>query len=192
MFSRKSSVLDALSGQDAVLRTTGRTTPVTVTAVDGKKIVLAYPKGPIADQAILTCAHADAGLITARGKTDKQGVLVVKEFDCVAQRRAAYRVKVACEVEVGLTRGDTIPARTTDLSVTGLRLASCPRLRVDDEIRVRLMLGDAVLKARARVVRADRGGGCGVRFLDLQAGEDQLLGSFVADLQRNNVSALAR
>lgn len=192
LFTRKSSPLDALSGQDAVLRTTGRTTPVTITAVDAKKVTLAFPKGVIAGQAILTCANTDAGLITARGTVDKHGVLSVKEFETTAQRRAAYRVRAACEAEVSLPGGERIPTRTIDVSVTGVRLAPCRRLRVDDRVRLRLALGSDVLLVCARVARADRSGAYGLRFLDLQASDDQRLGSFIADLQRDNLSALER
>ncbi len=192
LFTRKSSPLDALSGQDAVLRTTGRTTPVTITVVDGKKVTLAFPKGVIAGQAILTCANTTAGLITARGAVDKDGILAVKELETTPQRRAAYRVRAACEAEVSLPGGERIPTRTIDVSVTGVRLASCPRLRVDDKVRLRLTLGADVLLVCARVARADRSGACGLRFLDLDATDDQRLGSFIADRQRDNLSVLER
>lgn len=190
LFSAASSTLDALEGQRAVLRTSGRTTPVAVTAVRRKNVTLCFPASRIAGPAILTCAHEEVGLITARGVVDKHGVLAVKDVECAPQRRAAYRVRAACEVDV--TLGDVeIPARTTDVSVTGMRLESCPRLRVGDHVDVRLVLGDDVLYLRGRVVRADRSGACGVRFLDLTAGDDQRLGSFLADLQRERLSELA-
>lgn len=169
--SPDSSTLSALEGQRAVLRTSGRTTPVIATAVSGRKVTLCFPASQIAGPAILACAHDDAGLITARGAVDKHGVLCVKDVECAPQRRAAYRVRAECEVEV--TFGDVrFAASTTDVSTTGLRLASSPRLRVGDEVALRLTLGDDVLRLRARVARADRSGSCGVRFLGLTAADD--------------------
>jgi hypothetical protein len=189
LFSATSHTLEALDGQRAVLRTSGRTTPVTVTAVRGRNVTLGFPASRIAGRAILTCAHDEAGLITARGTIDQHGVLLVKNVECAPQRRSAFRVRVGCDVEV--TLGDVqTEACTTDVSVTGLRLASCPRLRVGDDVELRIILGDDVLHARGRVARADRSGACGVRFVDLAPGDDQRLGSFLADLQREQLSGL--
>lgn len=189
LFSPTSSPLTTLEGQRAVLRTSGRTTPVAVTAVCGKNVTLAFPASRFAGPAILTCAHSEEGLITARGTVDQHGVLLVKHVERAAQRRSAFRVRVGCDVEV--TFGDVdVEAHTTDVSMTGLRLASCPRLRVGDEVALRLMLGDDVLHARGRVARADRSGACGIRFVELTPGDDQRLGSFLADLQREQLSGL--
>lgn len=189
LFSRTSPTLSALDGQYAVLRTSGRTTPVRITGVRGRNVALAFPASRLAGRAILTCAHATTGLISARGTVDRHGVLLVKHVECTPQRRTAFRVRVSCDVEVKLGPVRT-QARTTDVSVSGLRLASCPRLRVGDDVKLRIVLGDDVLYVRGRVARADRSGACGVRFVGLSRGDDQRLGSFLADLQREQLTRL--
>lgn len=188
LFKSKPSLLDALRGREATLRTTGHTGPVQVSAVHGKKLTIEFPTGPRTGAAVLTCAHPDHGLVTVRGTTDRKGVLTVKDVETEEQRRAAYRVRVTREAEVTLPSGEQVTAETTNLSVGGVRLRSCPRLRVDDQVRVRLCMGTDVLLLKAVVARAEPNGGCGLRFLDLRPGDDQIIGRHLADLQRERLA----
>ncbi|MBJ7332047.1 MAG: PilZ domain-containing protein [Solirubrobacteraceae bacterium] len=192
MFKSKPSPLDALDGQQATLRTSGQTGSVTVASVNGKKLTLEFGGGPRTGDAILTCDHPDQGLIKVRGTMDKKGVLSVKDVDTAEQRRLAYRIAVTCEVEVILTSGTTLDCMTSDLSVGGLRIASCFRLRVDDKVTVRVTLGDESLLVKAEVARAEPRGGCGLRFVEMSNDDDLKLSRFITELQRGNLSAMAR
>lgn len=188
LFKSKPSLLDALCGREAAMRTTGQTGPVQVVAVNGKKLTIEFPKGPRTGAAVLLCAHPEHGLVTVRGTVDRNGVLAVKDVETEAQRRGSYRVRVTCEAEVTLPNGEQVAGETTNLSVGGVRLRSCPRLRVDDQVRVRLTIGPDVLLVKAEVARAETGGGCGLRFLELRPGDDQIIGRYLAELQRDKLA----
>ncbi|MBJ7332048.1 MAG: PilZ domain-containing protein [Solirubrobacteraceae bacterium] len=192
LFKTKPSLLDALVGEPATLRTTGRTDPAAVVAVDGKKVTIAREGSPRTGTAILICPHEEHGLVTVRGTIDRKGVLAVRDVSTSEERRSGYRVTVGCDVQVTLPNSERVECHTTDLSVVGTRLASCPRLRADDSVRVIVNLDDEVLLLKALVARADPRGGCGLRFVEVGRDIDQKLGHFVAERQRGNLSALAR
>lgn len=192
LFKSKPSLLDNLCGREASMRTTGHTGPVKVVAANGKKLTVEFLQGPRTGAAVLTCAHPEQGLITARGTVDSKGVFAVKEVESEEQRRAAYRVRVELDVEVSLPNGEQVTTQTTNLSVGGLRLRSCPRLRMDDKVRVRVTIGEEILLVKAQVARAEPGGGCGLRFLELRPGDDQVIGRYLAELQRDKLQVGVR
>jgi hypothetical protein len=192
LLKNKPSLLDNLCGREASMRTTEHTGPVKILHHSGKKLTIEFANGPRTGAAVLTCTHPEQGLITARGTVDSTGVFTVKDIESQEQRRQAYRVRVALKVEVSLPNGEKVTTETINLSVGGLRLRSCPRLSVDDKVRVRVMIGGEILVVKAEVARAEPGGGCGLRFLELRAGDDQRIGRYLADLQRHKLSTSRR
>lgn len=99
-----------------------------------------------------------------------------------ADRRSCPRVAVALDVHLARKVGNSMTARTLDLSVGGALVVSTRPLRVDEELRFDLNLpeGARCLDGTARVLRQPRHDTFALRFEQVAPAALRDLDAFVA------------
>jgi hypothetical protein len=116
----------------------------------------------------------------------KDGLRFLKTTEeVVMQRRRFFRVH--CGVRVTLAGGarDALLTEAVDLSIGGMLLARADGLQPGDRLRFALTLGEGeILIGGARVVRATPFGHRALSFEGLTASQEQRLGYFVAEIER--------
>lgn len=97
-------------------------------------------------------------------------------------------IRVPAEVRAAIVSEDLrIVARTVNISLGGVLLTEAHDLKVGDELRFALELGDDTVTVAGRVVRGDLEGTRGVAFERLDPGVERRLARFLADRQRSVV-----
>jgi hypothetical protein len=137
--------------------------------------------------------RAERGLARLEGVlTDATGTLRFLETagEVVMQRRRAFRVSCAAKVTIAGSERNPVLTEAVDVSVGGMLLARAESLRVGDHVRFAVTLGEGeILVGGARVVRATPFGHRALSFEDLTGSQEQRLGRFVAELQRQALRA---
>jgi PilZ domain-containing protein len=105
--------------------------------------------------------------------------------EVVMQRRRSFRVSCAARVTIAGSAHGPVLTEAVDLSVGGMLLARADSLSVGDQVRFAVTLGEGeILVGGGRVVRGTPFGHRALSFQDLTASQEQRLGRFIAELQR--------
>jgi hypothetical protein len=142
------------------------------------EIVFSHPRGVI----------ALAGTLAAR---PDGAVFTVTETKRLEQRRAAFRLAVACPVHVVRRTEQRLDYRTGDLSMTGVRILDADELVDDEHVVLEIELEDhGTVEVTGQVVRRDELS-IGVRFCSVPAGIQDHIGRFIAAAQRRRLRRAA-
>jgi hypothetical protein len=103
------------------------------------------------------------------------------------QRRE--HVRVPAELSTAVIGGERLLTRTMDVSLGGMLVAPADSLTLEEEVRFALDLGSLTVSGSGRVVRGTAEGARGVCFASLEGGAERALSRFVAQRQRELISA---
>ena len=193
-----SPISSRMDGVELITPITGQ--PMSLSCGDAPEVVLVL--GVEDDTLVLADGPGDGparvvfstprGVVELVGTLDADGGssrrLTIVETRRLQQRRALFRLAVACPVRVVRSDADSFVVSTVDLSLGGMLVANAPALRLDEPVQVTVELGEhGDLAAQARVVRAE-GEHRALRFEGLsERGEDRLAQFLAADQRRRRL-----
>jgi PilZ domain-containing protein len=139
--------------------------------------------------------RAERGLARAGGTlTDGAGVLRFQEMseELVMQRRSCVRVRAGVTVTVAGLGDDPILTETLDLSLGGMLLTRADSLRVGDDVRFVLAIGESeTFAGKGRIVRGTPFGHRAISFRDVSGADERRLARFVAEIERRHCAIAA-
>jgi hypothetical protein len=104
----------------------------------------------------------------------------------VRDRRYTIRYPFAADAEmIDMESGQQLTGVTSDISLGGCFICTSRTFRVNTRARLRLERRGQVLDALVAVRIVKPRVGLGVEFFDLEAPNDEILGSWIAALRRN-------
>jgi PilZ domain-containing protein len=178
--------LRAVDGLDEIVRVVG---------VDGLTIALGC-ETPTAAQGQIVFSHP-RGVVclagTLRRADGDRLELTVTEQRRLEQRRSFFRQAVAQPVRIARPDGETLAARTVDISLGGVRVRDSRGLELDEQVVATIWLDEfGEIEATGRVVRRDPDHeGHALAFDPLGRCNESRLSHFLADVQRRRLHGTA-